>query len=155
MIIPVNEARLDDASMVHAVSWQESHRSFCDAAFVERHDAAHQKEYIRKKMADGSAFYLLLEEDRPVGVVSVLGGLIEDLYVLPAEQNRGYGTRLLHFAMERCDSAPTLWILENNANAERFYRRNGFRPTGRRNHITAKLDEIEFALRAADTSILL
>ena len=144
MIIPVNEANLKEAAFVHSVSWQESHRSFCDPAFVERHDPAHQKEYIRKKMEAGSAFYLLVD-DGPVGIVSVNGSLIEDLYILPTKQKHGYGTQLLTFAMEKCGGVPTLWILENNANAEKFYRNKGFRPTGRRNQITDKLDEIEFS----------
>ena len=40
-------------------------------------------------------------------------------------------------------------ILENNRDAERLYRREGFRATGRRNAITDGLDEIELALAAA------
>ena len=40
----------------------------------------------------------------------------------------------------------SLWILENNINAGRLYRRIGFKETGRKNAITNKLDEIEFAL---------
>ena len=145
MIVPVTEANIEEAAFVHSVSWRESHRSFCDPAFMERHDPAHQKEYIQKKMDAGSAFYLL-KENGPVGVVSVNGSLIEDLYVLPTEQKRGYGAKLLALAMKKCDGTPTLWILENNSNAETFYRNRGFKPTGRRNHIAGKLDEIEFSL---------
>ena len=40
-------------------------------------------------------------------------------------------------------------VLENNRDAERLYRREGFRETGRRNAITDRLDEIEFSLSAA------
>jgi len=35
--------------------------------------------------------YMLVEE-KPIGVVSVTKGLIEDLYILPDMQNMGYGT---------------------------------------------------------------
>ena len=84
--------------------------------------------------------------DKPIGVVSVTGNLIEDLYILPDYQHQGFGTRLLRFAMEQCDSIPTLWILENNKGAEKLYRREGFRETGRKNAITDGLDEIEFSL---------
>ena len=87
----------------------------------------------------------MLVEDQPVGVVSVTGNLIEDLYVIPALQNRGYGTQLLRFAMVRCEGIPTLWILENNENASRLYRRMGFAETGGRHVIAKGLDEIEFA----------
>ena len=56
------------------------------------------------------------------------------------------GTKLLLYAVSQCTDIPTLWILENNINAERLYRRMGFRETGNRNNITEGLDEIEFAL---------
>jgi GNAT superfamily N-acetyltransferase len=88
----------------------------------------------------------MLVEEKPIGVVSVTKGLIEDLYILPDMQNMGLGTKLLLYAVGQCTDTPTLWILENNINAERLYRRIGFKETGRKNAITNKLDEIEFAL---------
>ena len=104
-----------------------------------------QREYLRNKMNNGTKLYMLVEE-KSIGVVSVTKGLIEDLYILPDMQNMGYGTKLLLYAVGQCTDTPTLWILENNINAERLYRRIGFKETGRKNAITNKLDEIEFAL---------
>ena len=92
----------------------------------------------------GSKFYMLVE-DKPIGIVSIKECLIEDLYILPDQQNKGFGTKLLRYAIRQCTDVPTLWLLENNKDAERLYRRIGFRPTGRRNPITNELDEIEFA----------
>jgi GNAT superfamily N-acetyltransferase len=37
----------------------------------------------------------MLVEEKPIGVVSVTKGLIEDLYILPDMQNMGLGTKLL------------------------------------------------------------
>jgi len=96
-------------------------------------------------MLAGSRIYMLVEE-KPVGVVSVTGSLIEDLYVLPDRQNMGYGTRLLRYAIGKCKGVPTLWILENNTRAERLYRKMGFRRTGRINPSPGGLKEIELAL---------
>lgn len=145
MIIPVDSASLLEAAAIHSASWQESHRAFCTPEFVAAHTPERQADYLRQKMENGSKVYLLIEEE-PAGIVSVTGSLIEDLYVLPEKQNRGYGTKLLRYAMAQCPDTPTLWILENNKNAERLYRRIGFVPTGKRNAITDRLDEIEFAL---------
>ena len=86
---------------------------------------------------------MLIEDDEPIGIVSVKDDLIEDLYILPQKQRMGYGTKLLQFAMEQCTGTPSLWILENNSNAKRLYHKMGFRETGRKNVITAGLDEIE------------
>ena len=51
---------------------------------------------------------------------------------------------LLRFTCSKCTDTPTLWILENNLNAARLYRKEGFSETGRRNQIDKGLDEIEF-----------
>ena len=145
MIVPVNETNLLQAATIHSISWKESHRAFCTPDFIETHTPDRQREYLRNKMNNGTKLYMLIEE-KPIGVVSVTKGLIEDLYILPDMQNMGYGTKLLLYAVGQCTDTPTLWILENNVNAERLYRRIGFKETGRKNAITNRLDEIEFAL---------
>ena len=146
MVIPVTDENIADAARIHSISWQESHRAFCNEAFILKHDVEHQKEYIREKMKNGSKFFILYDKE-PVAVVSVNEGLIEDLYVLPEQQNKGYGTHLLNYVVARIQAQglqPSLWILENNHGAERLYLRNGFVPSGRLNAITGKLSEIEF-----------
>ena len=146
IVIPVTEENISDAARIHSISWQESHRLFCNEDFIQKHTVEHQKEYIRKKMKNGSKFYLLYDKE-PVAVVSVNEGLIEDLYVLPEQQNKGYGTQLLNYSVDKIKAQgliPSLWILENNNDAERLYLQQGFVPTGNRNHITGKLDEVEF-----------
>ena len=145
MIVTVDQSNLSEAAAIHSASWQESHRSFCSPEFIALHNPQHQKAYLQGKMDNGSKLFMMIA-DKPVGVVSVTGNLIEDLYILPDYQHQGFGTRLLRFAMEQCDGVPTLWILENNKGAEKLYRREGFRETGRKNAITDKLDEIEFSL---------
>lgn len=146
MVIPVTEKNIFDAARIHSISWQESHRAFCNEDFIQKHTVEHQKEYIREKMKNGSKFYLLYNKE-PVAVVSVKDELIEDLYVLTEQQNKGYGTHLLNYVVAKIKAQgliPSLWILENNHDAERLYLRQGFVPTGNRNHITGKLDEVEF-----------
>ena len=147
MIVPVDETNLAQAALIHSISWKESHRSFCAPDFVEMHTPERQQAFLRGKLDRGARIYMLIAE-KPIGIVSVTDSLIEDLYVLPEMQNRGYGTKLLRYAAERCTGTPTLWILGNNVNAERLYRRLGFRETGRKNPITNGLDEMEFAWTA-------
>lgn len=96
-------------------------------------------------MNSGSKCYMFVE-DEPIGIVSVTGSLIEDLYILPQKQNKGYGTKLLQFAITKCMDTPTLWILENNVKAGRLYRRMGFKETGRIHAAKNRLKEIELSL---------
>ena len=95
-------------------------------------------------MIAGARIYML-ENEAPIGIVSVTDNLIEDLYILPEKQNKGYGTKLLQYAISQCVGTPTLWILENNTNAERLYQRMGFVQTGRRKSIANGIDEIEYS----------
>ena len=144
-ILPVNETSILQAATIHSISWKESHRAFCAPDFIKKHTPQRQQEYLQDKMNGGSKLYMLTDE-KPAGIVSITGSLIEDLYVLPGMQSRGYGTELLRFAISLCTAIPVLWILENNAGARRLYDRMGFVETGRRHSITDGLDEIEFAL---------
>ena len=141
----VDACRIEAAARVHAIAWRASHEAFCSPAFVASHTAERQQAYLQQKMAAGSRFYLLTLP-KPAAVVSIApGSVIEDLYVLPEEQNKGLGTQLLRFAIGQCTARPRLWVLENNNGAQRFYQRAGFRPTGRRRS-TGRLDEVEFLL---------
>ncbi len=142
-IIEVNESNVEEAATIHSISWQESHKAFCNSDFVALHTVERQKKYILDKMAAGSKFFMLVQKI-VVGIVSVNKNIIEDLYILPVMQNKGFGSELLRFACAKCDGKPTLWILENNVNAARLYSRLGFKATGKRNFIAEKLDEIEF-----------
>ena len=149
MIVPVTLENITEAARIHSISWQESHRSFCSEDFINLHNVEHQQKYISEKIANGSKFYLLIDQE-PVAVVSVTDSLIEDLYVLPEYQNRGYGSQLLDYVVtiiKDQDLTPTLWILENNDGAKRLYLRKGFVASGNVNAITDKLDEIEFTLQ--------
>lgn len=144
MIVPVDESNLLEAAAVHAAAWRASHRAFCTPEYVESHTAERQAAYLQRKLDAKSRIFLLVDEE-PKGVVSVNGNLIEDLYVLPGQQGRGYGTKLLRFAAAVATGTPTLRILENNAGARRLYTRLGFFETGNRKITPGGLDEIELA----------
>ncbi len=148
MIVQVTDENIVEAAKIHSISWQASHRSFCEKEFIEKHTAEHQKAYIREKISKGSSFFILYNP-QPIAVVSVLENLIEDLYVLPDYQNKGYGSQLLNYAISIIQKqclTPSLWILENNDAARRLYMRRGFVPSGKENSITGKLKEIEYIL---------
>ena len=147
MFALVTEKNLEAAARVHALSWRESHKGFCSAEFVAAHTTARQMVYIRGEMERGRRFYLLLLGD-PKGVVSVCGRLIGNLYVLPGEQRRGYGTKLLHFAEGLCTGTPQLWVLSNNLAAQTLYRRCGYVFTGEEKRLSGNLAELEMVRSA-------
>lgn len=113
-----------EAVIIHSISWKASHCGFCSADFIELYTPEHKKEYLLEKIRYGSMVNML-NEDGTVGIVSVTVNFNEDLYVLPDKQKKGYETRLLLFAIGKCTNIPMLWIIENNEDAERIYRRLG------------------------------
>lgn len=148
-ITKVDEGNIADAGRIHSESWKESHRSFCSAEFVEKHTPAAQADYLRREMNTGKSIYMLID-NYPVGIVSVYGSLIENLYVLPSEQQKGYGSQLLDYAIRHCSGTPCLWILNNNEGAYRLYSKKGFKATGNRKQLNDTLYEMELSLCRLD-----
>ena len=147
--VEVTELNIADAGRIHSESWKESHRSFCSAEFVEKHTPAAQVDFLRREMNTGKTIYMLID-NYPVGIVSVYDSLIENLYVLPSEQRKGYGSQLLDYAIRHCSGTPCLWILNNNEGAYRLYTKNGFKETGNRKQLNDILYEMELSLCRLD-----
>ena len=143
--VEVTELNIADAGRIHSESWKASHRSFCSAEFVEKHTPAAQADYLHREMNTGKIIYILID-NYPVGIVSVYGNLLENLYVLPSEQRKRYGSQLLDYAIRHCSGTPCLWILNNNVGAYRLYTKNGFKRTGNRKQLNDTLCEMELAL---------
>lgn len=148
MMVSVTPQNLMQAARVHAESWRESHQGFCSLDFVAAHTPQRQADYLARELEQGKELFMLVLEE-PVGLVSVWGNLIENLYVLPDRQRQGYGSSLLDFAISRCAGAPTLWILSNNHRARSFYEKHGFRFTGRTHPLSGGLSEREMWLPEA------
>lgn len=143
-ITQVNAQTLPIAGWIHSMSWQASHREFCTGAFLASHTPTAQMAYLQGLQEQGKQVYLL-EDSCPVGIVSVDGDLIENLYVLPEFQRQGYGQALVSFAAAQCSGTPRLWVLSANEGAIRLYARLGFVPTGR---VVPRIgmEELEMAL---------
>lgn len=145
MIVDVDSDNLEAAGYVHAMAWQDSHRSFCSEEFVRSHTPQAQMEYLRRMMEAGKRIYMLIDE-LPVGIVSVDGCMIADLYVLPKRQRRGYGSMLLYHAINKCVGTPVLWVMNINTGARRLYERNGFEYTESKKMLKNGLAELEMRL---------
>lgn len=144
MIVKVNDSNITLAAKIHSESRKQSHRSFCSNDFVQQHTVEHQEKYLCGEIQAGKEIYMLAENS-PVGIVSVYENLIENLYILPNEQHKGNGTKLLLFAMGQCPGTPTLWLLSNNRKAYLLYYKHGFRKTGNQNKLSEYILEYEMA----------
>lgn len=124
--IPVRfrDARADDAERVaalHAASWRRHYRGAYADSFLDA-------DVLTDRRAVWSA--RLAEPVHSVTVVAEWGSLIDNLHVAHRCQRAGVGTALLGHAAPRILERATaprvyLWVLEQNASAQRFYRVRG------------------------------
>jgi len=66
------------------------------------------------------------QEGRVIGIASLGGQDLEQLYVLPGEQGQGVGSALLAKAMELRPDELFLWAFQRNKEARTFYEHRGF-----------------------------
>ncbi len=86
----------------------------------------HGTDNIRKDITDGEV-YLLEDENRIVGTVTVNDNEINRLYVLPEYQGKGYGSFLTEFAEKKISENYDEIILCASFAAKKFYSDRGYR----------------------------
>ena len=60
------------------------------------------------------------------GFIAFANGYLDCLYLTPEARNKGLGVTLLAYAKAQNPSGLSLWVLEQNHDAQRFYFREGF-----------------------------
>ena len=86
---------------------------------------------VAKRYADSLEDIRVWDDGVVKGFVLVQDGEIKKLFVEPVLQGKGIGAKLLEYAVEHM-GAKTLWALEKNTRAIRFYQRHGFQLTDER-----------------------
>jgi ribosomal protein S18 acetylase RimI-like enzyme len=149
----VRLATIEDAetiAVIHVRTWQAAYEGIVPAQFLPSLSIQERAEMWRTIIAQHHGTVLLAGiPDGEVGFVSF--GLSRDedgrekaeiyaIYVLPQFWHQGIGGKLLEEAERRLEGqhfiAFTLWVLEGNAEARRFYEARGFRLDGGRRQET-------------------
>jgi L-amino acid N-acyltransferase YncA len=130
---------------VHVGSWRHAYRGLLPDGFLDRLSVDEREASWREAFRDRGAGVFVAEEDgRVIGFASFgpsrdgdAGpevGEIPAIYVDPTVVGAGVGRALLDAAIEAMREAgyrrATLWVLEANAHARRFYERAGWRWDG-------------------------
>jgi ribosomal protein S18 acetylase RimI-like enzyme len=128
---------------IHVESWNVAYRGIMPDDVIARTDLAYRTLFWAERIAD---------EDWPVFVIEEQGecvafcqmvpshdpdddpariGQITSLHVLPGRRGQGHGRLLMNHVLgefrRRRFAAVTLWVLEGNLPARRFYEQYGFR----------------------------
>ena len=86
---------------------------------------------VARRYADSLEDLWVYDDGVVKGFILVQDGEVRKLFVEPVLQGQGIGAKLLEYAVEHL-GAKTLWALEKNDGAIRFYQRHSFRLTGER-----------------------
>jgi ribosomal protein S18 acetylase RimI-like enzyme len=108
-----------------------------------------------QQLLAGATWVVAIETGTVIGIASVVdqydGRHVESIWVAPTHRRRGVFRALLRALVdrERANGAHdlVLWVVENNHEARRAYRRLGFVPTGERQRLSGGRYELRLRLR--------
>ena len=84
---------------------------------------------VAKRYFDSLEYIRVWDDGVVKGFILAQDGEVRKLFVEPILHGQGIGAKLLEYAIQNM-GAHTLWALEKNTGAIRFYQRHGFRLTG-------------------------
>ncbi|HEY3897808.1 MAG TPA: GNAT family N-acetyltransferase [Chthoniobacter sp.] len=120
----VRRARIEDLpdiAKIHRLAFMEAM-----PRMPVRHTPMEDLNFYSTAVFPHSDIWLAELSDMVVGFIAFRPGWVDQLYVHPACQRRGLGTRLLGVAQIACP-ALRLWTFQCNPRARRFYEKSGFR----------------------------
>ena len=142
----IRDARQDDAhaiATVHVETWRAAYAHALPAEFLASLATEPRETAWRQEIESGSDVVVAEQDGRVVGFASVGPARGEEgagelcaIYVLPSAWGTGAGRELMAAAVarlrERGHEQATLWVLEDNPRARRFYEAGGWRLDGGR-----------------------
>jgi len=136
-------------AVVHVRSWQGAYRGLLPQAYLDGLDPAHRVGRWERSLAEADvASTGVLVADVAGTVLGFVGyspsrdgdadpsrvGEIGAIYLLPSAWGEGIGRQLMDAALQRLAEAGfdwvTLWVLDSNVRARRFYEASGWSPDG-------------------------
>jgi GNAT superfamily N-acetyltransferase len=155
--LTVRRARLDDAEgfvRAYEASWDATLAPIVGRPLQEFAPFEERIEQFRRGLeqphADASIW--VAERDGEIAGVAVgLGAELRALYVVPEAWGGGAANALMEAVLGAIGSGgaqeATLWVVEDNPRARRFYEREGWEPTGETRVTPAGPAELQYRLQ--------
>ena len=116
----LSRSDMDAAALVHRASFDERLPTLASL-----HTPEEDRGFFGGPVFDECTVWGAWEGERLVGFIAFKPGWVEQLYVLPGDQNKGIGASLL--ALVKVENAELLlWTFQRNEGARRFYETHGF-----------------------------
>ena len=128
----ISSATLESADAIYRLVQTTIHAVYPDCydpAVVAAFSCLHSPDVIRADIAAGKIFILKVG-DRIVGTGTVKENHIMRVFVLPEEQSKGYGTRIMDELEAIAARSHSAAVLEASVPARAFYLNRGYRVAG-------------------------
>lgn len=152
---------------VHVESWKVAYRGIMPDDVIARTDLAFRTRLWTDRLATREWPVFVIDEGGEIvafcqmvpspdpGDDPTTVGHITSIHVLPQLRGRGHGRALLDRAFaefrRRGFAEVTLWVLDGNVSARRFYEGLGFRQDGgRKTYPGTDVPEVRYRLRVSD-----
>ena len=116
--------RADDGEAAADVIYRSASTAYDRSVWDHSRDSV--RRWFARTRPDWTDVRLAVQDGRIVGVLCLQGDFIDQLFVDPAHQGRGLGSKLLQQAIDGSSGALTLRVFESNLAARAFYERHGF-----------------------------
>jgi len=140
MIRTANVSDIPDLARVHVASWQAAYRHILPDEILDNLSIEQFETNWRRNFSDTQRVNLVLEVESSISGFIAFGNSRDDdatvktgevygLYLIPELWGEGYGRMLWTQASQRLQarfSVFTLWVLQNNIRARKFYECMGF-----------------------------
>ena len=127
-IVTANRNDFDDVRWITETTITAVYPHYYPAGAVEFFCRHHSDDKIKADI-DAGCVYLLEDEGRIVGTVTVSGNHINRLFVLPECQHKGYGRYMMDFAEEKIAKDHKTIELDASFPAKRIYLKRGYKET--------------------------
>lgn len=130
---------------IHCESWKSAYKTIIPNSILDDISIEKRENYFRKALSEKSEEdVLIFNKNNPVGFLTLgkcrdndsdnYWGEICGIYLLPSYWNQGIGTKLINWGISELKSRSftkiSLWVLEENINAQKFYEKIGFKHDG-------------------------
>lgn len=149
---------------IHVESWNVAYRGIMPDDVIARTDLAYRTQFWSERIADPEWPVFVIEENgqcvafcqmipsRDSDDDATQVGHVTSLHVLPQLRGRGFGRVLMDHVLDefrrRNFAEVTLWVLEANRPARRFYEKYGFRfDGGTRTNAKTGVPEVRYRIR--------
>jgi ribosomal protein S18 acetylase RimI-like enzyme len=144
----ISYAKIEDARIlgeIHSQSWKVTYKGIVPNEILDNITIEKREKYFEKALEQGWEEDVIIFEDGIAAGLICIGkcrdedkdhdyGEIWGIYLLPQFWNMGIGTELINWGINELGSRGykkvSLWVLEENFNARRFYEKIGFKHDG-------------------------